>query len=518
MISVLSLRRLLSVGLLILIATPANAQETGEETTVSRLIAEKSVWNDYAKARRTFQLNARFESRATQSFRCEQLDLIFRHPASLRLPDRVLRGQRIDILGYFQTDSGRTFFRVVRMQTSETDDELLRRRVRAVADDPEMMLTIAAEYSAEATFYEDDDLRAEISGVRTAAIRLLKESARGDSAALRLLLNRGAGLGISSELTTQLQFEWINSSLQDQSADLKLLQFACRQLNGWDTSTRLSPVIRRQFAESPEETWESAAPGVRRQLHRTLYTTVRSKQLQAELDETGSNGFEIAVTARKEIPENTSLIRALEDAQVNWFRSNAAKRTRQELVALCAMLNRAKRDDEAMDIRKQWLQTQEGQFGIQSLAGQVRTADEYLFVADQWQDTNAAERGVLLLKAAWETAAKESPGDAAGIATRLKQLGWERFRDRWMNEQQMRAIPRSDVQLAAREGRVVAGMTQDQVTLILGLPTSISRVGSSRSIREFWSYPEAGLVILLKRNLQTAGQMPTVSGVSRIKP
>ncbi|MFZ9089482.1 MAG: hypothetical protein ACO3FE_05270 [Planctomycetaceae bacterium] len=81
MIAVLSLRRLLSVGLLILIATPANAQEAGEETTVSRLIAEKSVWNEYAKARRTFQLNARFESRATQSFRCEQLDLIFRHPA-----------------------------------------------------------------------------------------------------------------------------------------------------------------------------------------------------------------------------------------------------------------------------------------------------------------------------------------------------------------------------------------------------------------------------------------------------
>ena len=86
-----------------------------------------------------------------------------------------------------------------------------------------------------------------------------------------------------------------------------------------------------------------------------------------------------------------------------------------------------------------------------------------------------------------------------------------------MTTDQITQLPKDDVQLAIREGRVVRGMTAEQVTKTLGRPQSISRLGNRRLLREFWNYEDAGLVIRLQRNLQRPEDAMTVDDVARTR-
>ena len=110
-----------------------------------------------------------------------------------------------------------------------------------------------------------------------------------------------------------------------------------------------------------------------------------------------------------------------------------------------------------------------------------------------------------------------APSDVEQIANRLKTLGWEHFRGNWMTSQQISQLPNTDLDLAAREGRVVPGMTAAQVTQILGKPTRVSRLGGSSQLREFWNYSEAGLIIRLRRSLQQSSSPLMVEDVARMK-
>ncbi len=511
------------VPLLILIcsarSTPLLAQAV-TETTAQKLAAMNATERAAAVAeKQLLHLTVRFESRITNSFRCEKLDLIFRHPGTIRLPDRMLRGQRIDIIGQLQKEANRFSFRILRMQSSDTDVELIRQQIRDLrGESPEEMLQLASRFAAEAEYYEDDALRDEIISVRTEAVRLIRKSSPDNPDALKQLINRGATLGVSSDLMTQLEYEWLAASLKQDSPNLAILQFAARQLSGWDTPSTPSQQMQQQFEKNPAEVWQNSDQKSRSKLHRLLYVRIRSELLRKELQKDGSNGLRIAATAAQELPEMTQLAVDFQNAAIGWFETDLERRERKELIEFSEELNAAERTSAAIQIRERWLRKQEARFGTSSLAGLVRTAEEHLFVAEQWQDETALNRGVLMLKNAWDTAASESPEDASAIAERLKLLGWERFRDRWMTRQEMSSIPQNDLQLAARQGRVVAGMKRDQVLLILGNPTGIARVGSASSIREFWSYPEASLTIVMKRSTTEQAEQMTVTGVTRSVP
>ena len=61
-----------------------------------------------------------------------------------------------------------------------------------------------------------------------------------------------------------------------------------------------------------------------------------------------------------------------------------------------------------------------------------------------------------------------------------------------MTTDEVAALPRNDVALAMREGRVVKGMIAPQIVNTLGRPTRTIRVISARRIQEIWVYGEAG--------------------------
>ncbi|MFN9233394.1 MAG: hypothetical protein ACK6D4_01975, partial [Planctomyces sp.] len=121
----------------------AAAPVTAQTLSVPQLLKQQDRWGELADAGARIQLEGRFQSRTAESFRLEQLELIFRHPPTVRLPDRIRRAQRVEVTGGFTRDGSRLFFTVQRLQVGETDEEQLRRRMAEPGNEqPEKLLLL----------------------------------------------------------------------------------------------------------------------------------------------------------------------------------------------------------------------------------------------------------------------------------------------------------------------------------------------------------------------------------------
>jgi hypothetical protein len=292
-----------------------------------------------------------------------------------------------------------------------------------------------------------------------------------------------------------------------------------QKLSGWDKpELEIPDRLKQGFPKDAIKLYDEGNLRDREMLHRLFYRTVRSQQLQAMLKPDGSNGLELAGLVRDELPEETALAATFEQREVDYRLGRVSELSRREMQQLLELLNGLKRSDGQAAIIAKWLAAQEKRFGTLELAGVLRVSDEYLFVFEQWKNPAHQQKGIDLLKSAWAIAAVESPGDAVQIADRLKVLGWEHLNGKWLTTQQMETLPKDDIQIAIRDGRVVKGMTAQQVVQTLGQPERISRFGSARVMREMWTYDgtgSAGLVVRLRKSLLSRADQLVVEDVSR---
>lgn len=511
--------RLLLPCFLLLISAIAH----GQTTTLPDLLAAKDQWPDFATQGKKFQFEGRFEGRAGNSIKIIKFDISCNLPANGTFPDNIKSGQRIDIIGRFLSDNGRLSFVVSRILFKDTDTDKIRSRAKDIpADQPTKMLSLADEYQADAEFYEDTALKAEIAALRTNAIMRLRVSARGDVAKLRDLLKQSQSLGIQPDALQLLQFEIIYSASKAPGADIDALVAETKMsCDGWDQLVPPVPErLQLAFPKQAVDTFSKAQDNDRRALNRLLYQSLRLHQIQAMLKPDGSNGLEIAKVIRSEFGDDDSLAAQFEELDVTYRLTQISTLSRTDLQGLTELLTKLKRSQQVSDAVRAWLLAQERKFGTSNLAGLLRTADEYLFAADLVQSQEYSRQGIEILKQAWLSASESSPTDADQIADRLKRLGWERLDNKWMTNDEMKALPKNDVQLAIREGRVVPGMNAEQVVQTLGQPTKISRIASRKSVCELWSYEgetSTGMVIRFRRKGDDKATASIVEDVSRIQ-
>jgi hypothetical protein len=276
--------------------------------------------------------------------------------------------------------------------------------------------------------------------------------------------------------------------------------------------------LKQGFPKDAVKLYDDGNVQDREILHRLLYRTVRGEQLRAMLKPDGSNGLELAGLVRDELPEEVVMAANFEQREVDYRLGRISELSRREMQQLLELLDGLKRSNGRDAIIAEWLTAQEKRFGTSELAGVLRVADEYMFVFEQWKNSAHQQKGIDLLKSAWAIAAVESPGDAVQIAERLKVLGWEHLNGKWLTTQQMETLPKDDIQIAIRDGRVVKGMTAQQVAQTLGQPERISRFGSAKVMREMWTYDgtgSAGLVVRLRKSLLSRADQLVVEDVSR---
>jgi hypothetical protein len=509
---------LLKVAVMLMFLFAAAPPATAQIVTVPQLLQQKNRWEQHARDQKKFLIEGRFLSRVSESFGMEKIDLVFRHPSTIRLPDRVRRGQTLEVAGTFLLDGNRLHFQVNQVHLREMDEEQLRRRALEAKDRPwDELLKLADEYTARADFYEDDVLRQEITAVRITALSVRRQQLRGQSAPLKELLKTAEQLQLGPNAIQNLTWDWLLAA-EAAGEDPNSLTTAAKSLPGWNQTSLTPPqTLADAFHKNPSRAWEQTTESNRPLLHRLLYNRLQLASLRLQLKPDGSNGVAISRLTREQLPEAASAAAEFENLEVQWHLKNADNLNRQQLLESVQLLEQLGRQNESLQLRQRWLEAQEQRFGTKTLAGMLRTADETLFAAEQWRDPSLRDRAIKLLKAAWERAAKESPAEVTTIADRLKTLGWEHFRGAWMTREQMSSVPGNDLQLAAREGRVVPGMTAEQVTRILGRPTRITRLGGSSILRELWNYQDAGLIIRLRRNLQQSSSQPLVEDVAKIR-
>jgi hypothetical protein len=494
---------------------------TAQMPSVPEIIAQKSQWVRYADEGRRIQFEGRFRSRAVDTFRLERFEVPCRLPASIRLPDRMTDGQRIELTGKFMKDGNVISFLVSRLIVRGLDAEELSNHADNISDDqPDELLKLAEGYVDDADFYNDERLREQITRVRGRAISAKRKLAKGNISELNGLLATADSLRIDPRDRAVLVFEILAEQAKAATTDPASLMTLVKSLPGWDLLTPAPPArLKNEFATKPVLLYEASSDEDRRFLHRLLYTQIRLRQIKASLKEDGSNGLALAETVRRELPDQTSLVAEFQQKEVDYQLRRVTLLNRQELQQTVELLTRLQKKDAVPTAVVAWLTEQKRRFGTESLGGLLRTADEHFFAADLALGADTRNAGIELLKQAWEVAMRESPQDATEIASRLKTFGWEHFSGNWMTAEQIQMIPDTDVELAIRDGRIVPGMTATQVLTSRGEPARIARVGSSRLLRELWIYDAdgtAGIVIRFRRSLVSKVDPMVVEEVSRI--
>ncbi|HQX51210.1 MAG TPA: hypothetical protein PLR25_14945 [Planctomycetaceae bacterium] len=494
----------------------------GQALTIQELLAQKEQWPTFAVDGRKFQFEGRFEGRTGDTIRIVKFDIVCHLPSSGTFPERIRSGQRIDITGRFLSDGGRLSFVVTRIIIRDTDIDRLRSRAQEIpADQPAKLIDLAAEYQADADFYADTVLQTEITAMRTNGVQRQRKLARGDATKLRELLQQATALGVKSELLQLLRFETIYESAKNPMADVETLLAEVKlSCEGWDQIVPPVPDrLRLSFEKSAVTAFDAAAQADRHGLHRLLYKSLRLRQFQSMITKDGSNGLEISKLIRTEFGDDDTLAAEFEEREVRFRLETLTTLSRGELKSLTELLVRLNRAAKVPEVAQTWVQAQEQKFGTSNLAAVLRTADEYLFVAELMQSRDDEQKGADLLKQAWTMSREISPTDADQIVDRLRRLGWERLNNQWITAKQMNSLPKDDVQMAIREGRVVCGMTVQQVVQTLGQPTKISRIASRKSVCEMWSYEAAGfagMVIRFRRNPSDTATASLVEDVSRV--
>lgn len=492
-----------------------------QSATIQEVLKHKADWKKFAEDNRRLQFEARFSGRAAAAFRVDKIDVIFRLPSTIRLPDRMRDKQRLEISGKFVLNSGRLEFLVSSLSIRDTDIDQVTKKLAAIPEDqPDKLLKLADEYVSTAEFYNDEDLMAEIAGIRSRAVLQMRSLAVGNPAQLQKVIDTGKSLGVDPRLLDAVRFQILITDWNRPEANPESMSVKVKKLPGWDIEpSEMSERLRSTFPQQAVANYDSGTDEDRKYLHRLLYVTVRQQQIRAMLKPDGSNGLMLAELIRSEFPDESANAVMFEESEVKYRLGRIPDLSRQELQQLVELLTSLSRNDKIGSVVEEWLRAQEQRFGATDLAGVLRLADEHLFVAEQWKGSNHHKQGVELLKKAWAIASVESPNDALQIAERLKRLGWEHLNDQWMTLQQVEMLPKDDIQLAIREARVVKGMTRAQVTSTLGQPARISRMGSSRTMRELWIYDDAGspgMVVRFKRSLISKADEGVVEEISRI--
>lgn len=508
----------LAVLLIAILSQGASAQVMN----VKQLNAEKTRWTKMAADQKQVQFVGRFRG-AGGTLQLEKFEVPCRLPSTIQLPERIADGEAMEITGKFVLDNGKLSFLISRIvYRGLVPAELNQQAASIPSDKADVLLKLADQYVEQADYYNDQKLHEEIAAVRKIAVEAKRKQARGNSASLRNVQAMASTLNVDPQFVKNLKFEILFTDSQVPGVDVDALLTEIRTLDAWDRQVPPVPdTLKSRFDKEAPAIYDSGTSTERELLHRQLYSTIRLQQIRRMLKDDGSNGLLLADTVRSEFTDQGDLCKMFEQREVDYQLGKVNQLSRQQLQQLTTLLGRLRKDDLIDGVLQKWLAAQEGQFGTDSLAGLLRTADEYLFVGDTWKRAQLHAQGVELLKRSWATATTQSPEDARLIADRLSALGWEHLGGRWLTKQQMQTLPKDDLQLALREERVVKGMSDSQVTRFLGKPNRIARIGGARSLTELWIYDaegSAGMVVRFQKSTSSGGgkSEKIVEDVSRI--
>ena len=481
-------------------ATVTHAKELSSQ----QILEQQKQWSEWADGGDKVQLTGRYRSRAGGRFQLQKLAILFIPERGIIIPDRLKIGTRLAISGHFVKGDRKMEFRMSHVLIEPSDYEVLLQTLKKTPEtDSATRYQLANQFEVIARFFNDKQLQAAVDRCRSSTFAAQRKQHRKDADSLSKLIDPGPGFEIPKKTLQDLRFE-VFCLRADRKTDVLLIEDLKHHFSGWNTPfPEVEESVQHAFASDRVAAYAEADESLRGQLERLLYCQLRLRQLLDTAKPDGSNALHVSAIVSQELPEEVMETQRLESAWADYRLKGIEQLKRRELDNLVTLLHRIGRAADASPGLDGWLKKQEFAFRDRGVEGQLRIADEYLHAWGKWKYSRHQQQGIEYLKRAWTTAAGESPESISEIEERLKHLGIVRMHKRWMTNDDVKYLPVNDTERAARAGKVVPGMSLNQVRSILGVPSRRIRMASSRYLEDVWVYGQrhtTRLTVRLRRS------------------
>lgn len=439
---------------------------------------------------KTFRIEGRLATGAGTVLKLHKLPLLF--VSEEELPE--LRGSdlALEVVGQLRKrETGVFEFELLTLKRTESDIQRVNRlRVDLPRDDPEPWYDLGNWAMNRVRFYQsgreiDRQLTKEATSLFRMALRKERTAMRQpDYKKLKELAFKSESYGLGDELKLPLLYEahyrtWHDTSSTASSDDLATiaLQIAQELPEASISVEEFDPDFVSEWSEGPVLFYKNSPDALRPQLHRLLYQQVMLASIERDVEIGGRNGDEIAARLKKHIPEFSKLADSYKREALDWKIEHATDLARREILSLKQELVAAGEESRADRILRKWFTPVETRLRQKGAVGLIELAFEY---EDLFDDGDTAV--ALLLESD-----RVKPGSSY-VAERLEGYGYIRVEGRWRRKDAAMTGDASPIEIAIRNGRAIRGMTSAHVRKSLGQPDAVTRVLTSREVREYWVY------------------------------
>jgi len=485
-----------------------------EEQSTAQLLEQKEKWADWATSKKMIQLTGRYRAAVGDKIQLQRLDFSLVPRRGLPELTRVRPNSRLSVYGCFEYEGNDLLFRLFRQVNDDGPDVKAFQTQMADLEttDVAARYALVRKYQQIAEFFEDRSLKSVVLRGREETFQKQLSALREDADQLWQLVDPGPGFDVGSEVRQQLTFQ-VGILRATRSDDPKLTTFIQKHLPGWkEVSGTLPQEMLAHFRDDPVQYYADSDQLHRRRMERLLYRSIRRKEIESQLKSDGSNALALSDQLKEELPEEREAIRSLYNVHADGLVRDVEQLRWKELESLTVMLDQLERPGDISSAVDDWLDEQVRRNVDRGLEGSVRIAEEFLNAWGRWKSGKHQEQAIEYFKQAWALAITESPGDAKELQQRLENFGWTRLHDRWLTEEQVAELPPDDIELAVREGRVVIGMSAQQVRAIHGTPRRRIRMASSLHMEESWVFGNR-LVVHLRRRRTGAPETAAVISI-----
>lgn len=488
------LKTALTLSVLLVLSAPLTLH--AEPYSIEEFMAMQEKWSVFVKNSPTFHLEGRYGVIGKNSMVFTGCPLQFHFPPNTTFTAGSARN--MEVSGRLMQDGKTTYFQIDKIEVRLNDAERLH-KFQAELDHrkPEEWYSLADWAIGRAKFYNDSSLREEGMSLRKSGIEIERGELPSDATEKLLAL---ADKAVNLQLPTEFAREMRHCAYRN--------QYAAMQRTGkkdWDSFVALlkeqlaggkkfllavDADLQMKYTADAIKVYAEASSDVRTELERYFVIEIERLRIERDAKPDGSNGTQIAARLEGFLPEYASLAEEYRQKEMDYRVSRVTTLTRQEMLDLCKVFEDRKEPDRVLEVKRNWLKAREPGMRRDRGRGLCDLAEDWVTLVGD-KDTATA---------LYIDAYKADPGYPPSTIW-LSNNGYVLHRGEWMTKEEVPTSARDEEMASAiREGRIIIGMTAEQVRAAMGVkPSSRLVFPTSRGLTELISFADAGLTVRLFR-------------------
>jgi len=469
-----------------------------QEFSIPEFVSLEDKWNSMIG--KPLRIEGRYSAFSPTAMRFQKCNLKFSLPPNPVHPKG--RSKNIEVNGTLKQEKNKLVFRVTRFRLLPNDEDYFLSKKKTLSNnDPVPWYTLGEKSLERGKFYEDRFLLKLGTDLLEEGIQIERQQHKPITPTfLSELAVKAAQLGLPERLQLSLIFESLHiqmlAALKSKKTDLSLLRKQIeKQLPGSSIPlTSLQGVIFDRFRKSPLSTFQNANDHARRQLSRLFYLQVLQEEYRRRLINDARNGDAVAEDYQKNAPDDPKTAQSFRQMALTYRLKNITSVRRNEVLEVAREYRSQNKPEMALTALKTWLDYRTSQLNKAGPSDYVATAIDY----EQWFSDHNKSEEILL-------AGIERFPDDKELRSQLTKRDYIESKNQWVARSSLPKTMPNKIQQAMKTGRIVKGMSREQVANSLGAPKTVSRIASARQTVLIWNYPDAHLAVRFTQRPEKTG-------------